>query len=73
EGQEVRVVGRGDGVGWAVVIREESNASTAGAGAGAGEKGGNWEGAQEYALVQESYLKLVRRDEEDGDDDEGDK
>ncbi|KIJ22325.1 hypothetical protein M422DRAFT_277296, partial [Sphaerobolus stellatus SS14] len=64
EGQEVRVVGRGGGVGWKVVIREASNASTV------GEKGS--EGAEEYALVPESYLKFVRGDEKDGDDEEGD-
>ncbi|KIJ30362.1 hypothetical protein M422DRAFT_784004 [Sphaerobolus stellatus SS14] len=35
-----------------------------------GEKGGV--GAEEYALVPESYLEFVRGDEEDGDDEEGD-
>ncbi|KIJ47720.1 hypothetical protein M422DRAFT_248727, partial [Sphaerobolus stellatus SS14] len=54
EGQEVRVVGRGGGVG----------------GREGGEKSG--EGTEEYALVPESYLKFVRGDEEDGDDEEGD-
>ncbi|KIJ30287.1 hypothetical protein M422DRAFT_784057 [Sphaerobolus stellatus SS14] len=60
EGQEVRVVGRGGGVGWAVVIREESNVLTV------GEKDG--EGAEEYALVPESYLKFVRGADEEGDE-----
>ena len=30
EGQEVRVVGQGGGVGWAVVIREKGDVSTVG-------------------------------------------
>ncbi|KIJ30249.1 hypothetical protein M422DRAFT_268217 [Sphaerobolus stellatus SS14] len=60
EGQEVRVVGRGGGVRWVVVIREESNASTAGE---AEEKRG--EGVEEYVLVPESYLKFVKGDEEE--------
>ncbi|KIJ47709.1 hypothetical protein M422DRAFT_778060 [Sphaerobolus stellatus SS14] len=65
---EGQAVGRGGGVRWAVVIREEFKASTV------GEKGGekSGEGAEEYALVPKSYLKFVREDEEDGDDEEGD-
>ncbi|KIJ30282.1 hypothetical protein M422DRAFT_268251 [Sphaerobolus stellatus SS14] len=68
EGQEVRVVGWGGSVGWAIVIREEFNASTV------GKKGGKKSGkeAEEYALVPESYLKFVRGDEEDGNGEEGD-
>ena len=45
EDQVVRVIGRGGGVGWAVVDR------------GGGEGGG-------HALVPESYLEVVRLDEE---------
>ncbi|KIJ41700.1 hypothetical protein M422DRAFT_255316 [Sphaerobolus stellatus SS14] len=51
---------------WAVVIREESNASTAGE--KAEKKSG--EGAEEYVLVPESYLKFVRGDEEEEGDEE---
>ncbi|KIJ41693.1 hypothetical protein M422DRAFT_255308 [Sphaerobolus stellatus SS14] len=60
EGQEVRVVGRGGGVEWAVVISEGLNAAAV----GVSEKGG--EGAEKYMLMLESYLKFVRGDEEDG-------
>ena len=82
EGQEVRVVGRGGGVGWAVVIREKGDVPTAGGqatGDGAvkvevsveGKEG--VAGEEEYALVPESYLMIVREDEEEAEDrDDGD-
>ena len=51
EGQVVRVVGRGGGIGWAVVVREE----------GCEGEGG----VKTHALVPESYLEVVKLDEED--------
>ena len=57
EGQIVRVVGRGGGVGWAIAVREWVSAD---------EK----ETTGVHALVPESYLEVVQLDGID--DDEGD-
>ncbi|KAJ7277447.1 hypothetical protein C8J57DRAFT_1309292 [Mycena rebaudengoi] len=51
QGQEVRVLGRGGGVGWAVCVDE----------------GGGPAGEGRHALVPESYLEVVRLDGDDGD------
>ncbi|KAG6875515.1 hypothetical protein C0992_003525, partial [Termitomyces sp. T32_za158] len=51
EGQVVRVIGRGGGVGWAVVIDESV--------------GPNEDGGPRHALVPESYLEAVKLDWED--------
>ncbi|KAF8154316.1 hypothetical protein BJ912DRAFT_1152216 [Pholiota molesta] len=51
EDQVVRVVGRGGGVGWAVVVDESADADV--------------EGEVRHALVPESYLEPVRLDWED--------
>jgi len=79
EGQEVRVVGRGGGVEWAVVIREKGDASTAG-GQATGEGAVRVEvsaegkegvaGEEEYVLVPESYLRVVREDDDEAEDGE---
>lgn len=50
EDQHVKVVGRGGGVGWAVVVAEEGGADGEG---------------RRHALVPESYLELVRADLEE--------
>ncbi|KAF8990111.1 hypothetical protein BDQ17DRAFT_393210 [Cyathus striatus] len=50
--QIVRVVGRGGGVGWAVVLVEDES-----------ESGVVVEGGQRHALVPESYLEVVEVDE----------
>jgi hypothetical protein len=52
EGQVVRVVGRGGGIGWAVVVREPQNSEGS-------------EGVRTHALVPESYLEVVKLDQED--------
>ncbi|KAG6860574.1 hypothetical protein C0995_009719 [Termitomyces sp. Mi166 len=51
EDQVVRVVGRGGGVGWAVVVDENAGLSE--------------DGEPRHALVPESYLEVVRLDWED--------
>ncbi|KAF8148827.1 hypothetical protein B0H34DRAFT_199148 [Crassisporium funariophilum] len=56
EDQIVRVIGRGGGVGWAVVIDER---------AGEGQEGVLPPGVPKHALVPESYLEPVRFDWED--------
>jgi len=56
EDQIIRVIGRGGGVGWAVVLKD-----------GAEDKGESG-----HALVPESYLEVVRLDEEDEGDDDAD-
>lgn len=53
EDQIVRVIGRGGGVGWAVVLKEGPEDKT-----DSGESKG-------HALVPESYLEVVRLDEEE--------
>lgn len=53
EDQIVRVVGRGGGVGWAVVVREDSGGGTT---------------EVQHALVPEGYLELVSLDEPSPDD-----
>jgi len=53
EDQVVHVLGRGGGVGWAVVLREP------------GEDGDDGDAAR-HALVPESYLEFVRLDGDDG-------
>jgi hypothetical protein len=57
EDQIIRVIGRGGGVGWAVALKDglEDNGDS-------GERKG-------HALVPESYLEVVRLDEENGGDD----
>ncbi|KZT35238.1 hypothetical protein SISSUDRAFT_1051709 [Sistotremastrum suecicum HHB10207 ss-3] len=56
EGQIVRIVGRGGGVGWAIAVRDLN----------AGKEGGDeGEGEGMHALVPEGYLELVRADDED--------
>lgn len=55
EDQIVRVIGRGGGVGWAVVLKDGSE-----------DKGDIGE-SKGHALVPESYLEVVMLDEEDGD------
>lgn len=54
EGQIVKVVGRGGGVGWAIAVRPD------------GDTDG---GENDWALVPESYLKVVKLDEPDTADD----
>lgn len=56
EDQLVRVIGRGGGVGWAVVVDESATADAAADGE---------ESAPRHALVPESYLEPVRFDYED--------
>jgi hypothetical protein len=51
EDQIVRVMGRGGGMGWAVVVDDRERADR--------PKGGG-EGKEKLALVPESYLELVR-------------
>ena len=65
EGQMVRVVGKGGGIGWAVVVDERG-------GGGGSSDFGNHDDAQhavsmplKHALVPESYLEAVRLDWED--------
>ncbi|KAG6839370.1 hypothetical protein C0991_003223, partial [Blastosporella zonata] len=61
EDQVVRVVGRGGGVGWAVVLIEDDGPVEEGAGGrdtGEGER-------KKHALVPESYLEPLRLDFED--------
>jgi hypothetical protein len=53
EGQVVRVIGRGGGIGWAVAVDDR--------------KGGE----EVHALVPESYLEVVRLDEEDEEEEDG--
>lgn len=55
EDQIVRIVGRGGGVGWAVAVREDASS------------GGG--GGVVHALVPESYLEVVKLDD-DADDEE---
>lgn len=64
EEQVVRVIGRGGGVGWAVVERRWG---ADGVGAAAEEE----EKLPAHALVPESYLEVVRLDEEEEGDDDG--
>ncbi|KZP07554.1 hypothetical protein FIBSPDRAFT_875386 [Athelia psychrophila] len=65
EDQIVRVVGRGGGVGWAVVVRHPPGKDVPEA-AAADEAGFEME---RHALVPESYLELVKLDSEDQDED----
>lgn len=58
EGQTVRVVGRGGGVGWAIAVRPGAEGEEAG-------------GESNWALVPESYLKVLRLDETEPDADGG--
>jgi hypothetical protein len=60
EDQVVRVIGRGGGVGWAVVIDEKGTAEEAEAEGVASDLV-----APKHALVPESYLEPVRLDWED--------
>ncbi|KAH9483292.1 hypothetical protein JR316_0005398 [Psilocybe cubensis] len=62
EDQIVRVVGRGGGVGWAVVIDENAEGDEA------GSKADGSTSAPKHALVPESYLEPVRLDWEDEDE-----
>ncbi|KAF8520000.1 hypothetical protein BU17DRAFT_89357 [Hysterangium stoloniferum] len=69
EGQLVRVVGRGGGVGWAVVERGEDGEAD-----GDGENEGQFDASRpdaSWALVPESYLRLVRLDDGGEGDEEG--
>jgi hypothetical protein len=60
EDQIVRVVGRGGGVGWAIVVDERSSSGIVD---GNGDRGGGG-----VSLVPEGYLEVVRLDWEDGED-----
>ncbi|KDR71087.1 hypothetical protein GALMADRAFT_229738 [Galerina marginata CBS 339.88] len=62
EDQIVRVVGRGGGVGWAVVIDDKGPSSLP---EGTDEEGVNGQAAPKHALVPESYLEPVKLDWED--------
>jgi hypothetical protein len=68
EDQIVRVVGRGGGVGWAVVIDECRSDEEEKEGEGGGGGGG---GRVKHALVPEGYLEVVRLDWGDEEEDEG--
>lgn len=57
EGQVVHVVGRGGGAGWAVVVDEREGRASLGLGG--------------HALVPESYLEVVRLDEDEVGEDDG--
>ena len=58
EGQIVKVVGRGGGVGWAIAVRADAE----------GEGGGGGGGEANWALVPESYLRVFKLDEPDAED-----
>ena len=60
EGQMVKVVGRGGGVGWAIAVRADAEA-----GAETDEGENNW------ALVPESYLRVVKLDDPDTEEEIG--
>jgi Variant SH3 domain len=59
EGQTVRVVGRGGGVGWAIAVR------------GGGTDADEGEGENNWALVPESYLRVIKLDEPDTENEVG--
>lgn len=65
EDQIVRVVGRGGGVGWAVVVVPpgEDGVGEPGGGGDGTEDGKAGEGPLRHALVPESYLEAVRLDD----------
>ena len=58
EGQIVRIVGRGGGVGWAIAVREGDDV-------GESANLGVEDGLEKHALVPESYLELVKADEDE--------